>query len=259
MRELIDLRRIGGNAINAVLHSKGTYALLAGAFGRVGSLRNAPVRQVLYRQIYFTGVEALSKITVIGALVGIVIITQVSNIVGLNVVLTGKVLIWAVVRVLGPLMAAIIIIARSCTAVAAELGSMRVNREMDYLASMGIDPMDYLIVPRVVGITFSVFVLTFYFQVVAIAGGLVLSSVFVDIPFLQQLRDIFSILGLFEVGVALLKSAVFGLVISSSSCYHGLHVRTSITEIPQATTKAVMQSLFLVFIFDGVITIVSFI
>ncbi|MEW6213743.1 MAG: ABC transporter permease [Nitrospirota bacterium] len=259
MIQIINIQRIGENIINAIRHSKGSYELFLNSIKNISALKVVPVRAVIYRQIYFTGIEALSKIATIGALIGIVIITQVTNIVGLNALLTGKILLWTVVRELGPLFAAIIIIARSCTAVASELGSMKVNREVDSLRIMGIDPLDYLIVPRIIGITVSVFILTFYFQIIAIAGGLALSSIFIDIPFLQHLRGIFSALSLFEIGVSLLKSTVFGMVISTVACYHGFRVQLSITEIPQATTIAVMQSLFLVFIFDGIITIISFV
>jgi phospholipid/cholesterol/gamma-HCH transport system permease protein len=222
-------------------------------------LKIAPVRSVLYKQIYFTGIEALSKIALLGLLIGLVIITQITNLAGSNAVLTGKILIWTVVRELGPLLAAIIIIARSGTAIASELGAMKVNKELEHLRIMGIDPMDYLLVPRILGITVSVFIITFYFQLTAVAGGLALTSIIMDIPFLQHLKGMFLALNFFEVAVSLLKSFVFGLLISTISCYQGLSVRASITEIPQAATKAVMQSLFLVFIFDGIITLIAFI
>lgn len=257
--QIINIEKIGRNVLNAISHLRGSHALFMDAARNIAALRIAPVRLVAYRQIYFTGIEALSKIAIIGALIGIVIITQVTNIVGLNAILTGKILLWTVVRELGPLFAAIIIIARSCTAVASELGSMKVNREIDNLRGMGIDPAEYLIVPRIFGITASVFILTFYFQITAIAGGLALSSVLVDIPFLRHLQGIFSALSLFEIIISFLKSAVFGIIISTLACYHGLRVQQSITEIPQATTVAVMQSLFMVFIFDGIITVISFI
>jgi phospholipid/cholesterol/gamma-HCH transport system permease protein len=251
---------IGRGVLSAAENTWGSAGLLLRTIRRIVALADAPVRTVLYRQLYFTGVEAVGTVSFIGVLIGIVVITQVTYIVGHNALLIGRILIWTVVRELGPLLTAIIVIARSATAMATELGSMRVRREMDYLSSMGIDPGEYLIVPRVVGMTLCVFILNFYFQAMAIGGGLVVSSFFLaDIPFLQQLREIFGSLGLFEVAVSLVKSLAFGLAISSVSCYHGLRVRTSITEIPQAATRAVMLSLFLVFVMDGVITLLAFV
>jgi len=251
--------KLGKNILISLQHARGSYKLFIEALKYLPYLKVYPVRAVLYRQIYFTGIEALKKVTIMGILIGIVIITQVSNIVGFNPVLIGRILVWTVVRELGPLFVAIIVIARSCTAIAAELGSMKVNREIDALNIMGIDPFAYLIMPRILGISASVFMLAFYFQLSAIAGGLIVSSFFTDILIYEQLKGIFSVLSIFQVSVSLIKSAIFGLLISTVSCYHGLRVQSSITEIPQVTTFAVMQSLFIVFIFDGIITVVSFI
>ena len=246
--------RTGSSIIESLAKLKGYYFLFYDAVKSLGMLKNAPVREVFYRQVYFSGIEAVGTVAVRGTLIGIVIITQVTAIVGMNAVLTGKILVWTVVRELGPLFAAIIIIARSSTAVAAELGSMNISGEVDHLRVMGISPLGYLIVPRVFGITLCVFILTFLFQIVTVAGGLLASSLILDIPFGHHLAGVTSALNLYELGVSLLKSVVFGLIISTVSCYHGLKVRSSITEIPQATTAAVMQSLLHVLVWDGIIT-----
>lgn len=258
MIQIVNIQGIGENVVNTFAHLKGSSNLFRNFIKNIFALKNPSIRIVLYRQIYFTGVTALNKIVIIGILIGIVIIAQVINIVGSDAVLTGKILIWTVVRELGPLFVAIIIIARSCSAISSELGSMRVNKEIESLMSMGINPISYLIIPRIAGGTISAFVLTFYFQISAILGGLLLSFIFMNIPFLQHLRVIFSVLNISEITISFLKGVIFGLTISTISCYYGLGVRTSITEIPQATTKAVMYSLFLVFILNGIITLVSY-
>lgn len=256
---MLNAEGIGKSIISGTRNSAGALDLFISSAQRVFSLNIYPVRMVLYKQLYFTGIEALIKIAIIGALVGMVIITQVTNIVGQQSVIIGKILAWTVVRELGPLFCAIVIIARSCTAIATELGSMRVNREVGSIQVMGIDPIAYLIVPRIAGVALSVIILTFYFQLFAIIGGLALSSILTGIPFFQNLAGISSALGIFEIGISLLKSIIFGLVISTVSCYHGLRVSSSITEVPQMTTIAVMQSLFTVIILDGIISLASFI
>lgn len=255
--QMISTQKMGEKTMGAWTHTVGVLGLLWIAAGYLGALHLAPVRQVVHRQIYFSGIEALSKVAVIAALIGIVIITQVSHFVGLHTPLLQRVLVWTVIREMGPLIAAIIITARSSSAVTSELAAMKINGEIGFLRSMGIDPIGYLIMPRILGITLSVFFLTFYFQFVAIFGGLLLSSVLIDVPLLQQLRNVFEVLTFQEIGVSALKGFIFGLLISGASCYHGLRVRHSITEIPQTTTTAVMQSLFFIFIFDGLITVVS--
>lgn len=258
MAQVVNIQKIGGYSINAFTHFAAPCRLLYDCLRHITSLKIYPARTVFYRQIYFTGIESLKTVSIIACLVGIVIITQAMNIAGLNAALTGKILIWMVVRELGPLLTAVIVIARSGTAIAAELGSMNINGEMDSLKVMGISPLNYLIVPRVMGLTASMFTLTVYFQIVCVIGGLFVSSVIMGTPFLQHAQTMFGALNVFEVGISVLKSVAFGLVISAVSCYWGLGVKSSITEIPQATTMAVMQSLFSVFIFDGLITIISY-
>lgn len=256
---MISATRLGNMVLQSILHSVGVFGLLYESGRNIKGMTLAPVRQVFYRQIYFTGVEAVTKVSIIGAVVGIVIITQVSNFAGRDAVLLGKILAWTVVRELGPLAAAIMIIARSCSAVTSELASMKIRGEVWSIRSMGIDEYKYLILPRVAAITISVFVLTFYFNFVAITGGIAASAMFANTPFWQQFTDIYISLGFFEVGISVLKSFVFGMLIAGVSCYHGLKVGSSVTEIPQATTNSVMHSLFFVFIADGIITVVSFI
>ncbi len=249
------IQKLGEKTLTAIKHSIETFELFCNSLKNMSALNTLPVRRVLYKQIYFTGIESLRSTATIGIVIGIVIITQVSNIIGLNTILIGKVLVWSVIRELGPLFAAKIIIARSASAIASELGSMKINKEITLLKIMGIDPLEYLIVPRIAGITISIVILTFYFQIFSIIGGLILSSIFIDAPFLPHLKSIFSTLSIYEIGVSVLKSVVFGLTISTISCYHGFRVQSSIREIPIATATAITKSQSLVLILDGIITI----
>jgi phospholipid/cholesterol/gamma-HCH transport system permease protein len=163
-----------------------------------------------------------------------------------------------VVRELGPLFAAIIVIARSGTAIAAELGSMRVSGEVRYLRAMGIPAARYLVMPRIAGLTTSLLALLFFFQGAAVLGGLALSSLLFDLPFRAQLDNLAATLSFFDLSISLAKGLVFGLVIAAAACYHGLRVRTSITEVPQAATRAVIEALILVVVVNGFITVASF-
>jgi len=249
LKRFIKIIDLGGGYLGTI------YTALRGG----ASLKIHSVRTVLYRQIYFTGVEAIGMITLIASFIGFVIIAEVYNIVGTASELTGRVLVWVVVRELGPLFSAIIVIARSGTAVASELGSMKIAGEVSGLRLMGISPAEYLIVPRVFGIIVSVTALTFYFQIASVAGGLAISSLFFHVPLAEHLKNIFSTLTIYELAISILKGAIFGAVIASVVCYQGLNVKASITEIPQAATRAVMQSLFIVIIFDGMITFLAFI
>ena len=107
------------------------FNLILNAFKNLPSLRIGPVRTVFFRQIYFAGIETLGKMVIIGLLIGIVIISQITSLIGVGRgELIGKILVWVVIRELGPLFAAIVVIARSVTAISAELGSMNVQGEI---------------------------------------------------------------------------------------------------------------------------------
>lgn len=252
-------RTLGRSVLTPLRHAAGTFALLAYALREAGALSLGPVRQVFYRQVYFTGIQALRETSIIGLLIGVVVLTQIANLAGDDAALAGRVLVWAVVRELGPLFAAILVITRSSSAVAAELGTIRVNREMDHLRTMGVDPFRYLIVPRVLGLTVSLVALTVCFEAATILGGVLFSGIVMPAPLLTQLQTVAGALRAFDVSVSLAKGVLFGLLIAASACHHGVLVRSSITEVPQATTKAVMQSLFLTVLANVLVTVISFV
>lgn len=254
----INLERIGGAVLRTTDYWKGFNELLFYSLRRLGALGRPPVRLVFFKQIYFTGIEALGAVTIIAALSGIVITTQVTSLVGQNIALTAKVMLWMVVRELGPLLSAIVVIARSSSAVASELASMKIGGEIDDLRFMGISPGDYLVVPRIAGITLSVVAVTFFFQMTAIVMGYAFAAAIGFMPFIKSLSGVVSTLSLIEVLVSLLKAFVFGLVISITSCYYGLRVTGTVTAIPRAAARAVMRNLLTVFLLDGIISYAFF-
>lgn len=217
-----------------------------------------PVRSVLFKQLYFTGIQSVGSVSIMGFLVGIIMVMQVSSLVGRNELLTLHVLIWTVVRELGPLLTAIVIIGRSSSAIASELAAMLVNGEVKSLRRMGISPVDYLVVPRILAMMISSLVLTFYFQVIAIGTGMVVTAWNIDVALAGELGHFFEMLGYLEIFAALLKSVCFGMLVSAVSCYYGLSVDRTMTEIPVAASHAAIHSLLVVFACDGLITILLF-
>lgn len=220
--------------------------------------RNRPVRSVLLKQIYFTGFESVGLILIVAMAIGTVIITQIIGLVGSgNEVLIGKVLIWTVVRELGPLLTALIVIARSGAAIATELGTMQVGGEVETLEILGIQPEVYLVMPRIVGLTISLLVLTVYFEIGAILGGFMVASVGWQVSFAQFAEGVYAAFSFSEIMVSTCKSLLFGLLIASTCCGQGLSVSGSSTQIPQAATRGVLQSLFLIVAADVVVTLLS--
>jgi phospholipid/cholesterol/gamma-HCH transport system permease protein len=217
-----------------------------------------PRAEVLLRQIYFTGIQALPAITATGLLIGLIIILQISSIAGTQSSTTvTKILLWLTLKELGPFFTGLIILTRSGTAIATELSTMKLNRELFYLQAMGIKIDDYLIIPRLLGAMASSVILTIYFQLFALFGGLYLASLLSHIPFSEYGEAIIANFSFQELIISFSKSLVFGLTISGVSIWQGLSVKKSPTEIPQRATKAVTGGLFLLFLLDVIINLIA--
>lgn len=236
---------------------QGCFALWWYATSHLRVLRISPVNTVFHRQIFFTGVQAWGIVALFGFLCGTLVITQITSLVGGDSELTVKILIWTVVREVGPLFAAIIIIARSSAAIASELALMKTRNEMAHLLRMGISPQDYLVVPRIVGVTLAVVALTIYFQVVAIGGGLAVSALYQNVSYLDQIGRFLSTVKLSEFVLVAFKGCLFGIAISTISCYNGMQAQPSVTEVPKVAIRAVLQSLLFVFTLDALIAYFS--
>jgi phospholipid/cholesterol/gamma-HCH transport system permease protein len=230
----------------------GFWAYLVYTLTHLRVLSVVPVRTVFERQLYFTGIEALALVTTMGLLTGAVFSMMAMEILGKGE-LSMRVLVLVQLGELGPMVAAIIIIARSSVAIAAELALMQTRGETAHLRLMRIPPLDYLVVPRMAAVTLSVLALTAYFQTVAIAGGLATSALFLQVTFLEQLGDFVDALSIADILVAAAKSLGFGLAIACISCFHGLDVGKSATAVPIATVRAVVHSLIAVFLIDGLL------
>ncbi len=228
------------------------------AFCRLSALGRWPVRQVLYKQLYFTGTESLATIGLVAFLVGLIVITELNNLVGSNKAAISHVLIWVVVRELGPLIAAIVMVGRSCSAMANELSMMQLNGEIKSLRCMGISPLSYLVMPRVLAMTLASVALGFYFQIVAISTGWAVTALRMDILLREEVFSFFEIIGYKEIAATLLKSAVFGALVAIVACFHGMREKTAITEVTQAVSHAVIISLLSVFVADGIVTVLVY-
>jgi phospholipid/cholesterol/gamma-HCH transport system permease protein len=212
---------------------------------------------VVSAQIYFTGWQAMPLIGFLamgaGVLVALQAIMQMTLLGGVNYI--GHFMLMVVVREIGPLLTALIVIARSGTAVASELGSMQVNKEIDALKTMGINPLSFVIFPRLVGGVISVLCLAFYFILFAALSGAVVCRLLKGIHFDVYFTSLAQAAGFADVLVFVIKNLVSGLIIFSVSCYQGLKVERSPHEIPQMTTQAVVNSTVYVLVFNFLITL----
>jgi phospholipid/cholesterol/gamma-HCH transport system permease protein len=226
---------------------------------RLPVLARPPVSEALTRQIYFTGASATATIVVRGAFIGTLIIAYVIEVLEADAALAVKMLLWVVLREIGPLIAAVLVIQRSGTAVATELALMKISGEVANLRHMRIDPRDYLVVPRVAGIALSTAALTFYVQLIAVGGGMLLSSLTIDASLGELAGEFFALASPVDVVYAVIKSLVFGAAIALVCCYHGLHPPgVSINAVPKAAISGVTQSTLLVLLLNVVFAYLMF-
>jgi len=240
------------------LSLRNSMVLVIHAFASLLDVRRWPVRRALLKQLYFTGIQSVQSITVMAVLTGLIMVMQVSNLVGRNELLTLQVLIWSVVRELGPLLTAIVIVGRSSSAIASELAAMQVNGEIKSLQRMGISPISYLVVPRMLALTVASMALTFYFNVIAIATGMIVTAWNIDVSLAGEVDHFFEMVSHIEIIAALLKSICFGVMMSLVPCYYGLSVKGAMTQIPIAASRSVMGGIMTIFACDGLLTVLIF-
>ncbi|MBN2050706.1 MAG: ABC transporter permease [Spirochaetales bacterium] len=216
--------------------------------------------KVMTMQILFTGVEALSVVALLALALGAVIIIQ-----GVSLLpqfgqgsLIYNILIIVITRELGPLLTAFIIIARSGTAISTELGNMVVSHEIEAYISVGIHPISYLVVPRFLGVTFSLLLLTVYFNMAGLIGSYFITQLFSPIPLREYFTNLLYHLRTVDIVSSLIKSFVFGIIISAVATFNGFRVEGSTTEIPQVAIRAVGQSLVYIIFADAIITMISY-
>ncbi len=216
--------------------------------------------RVLVMQVYFTGVQAIRVVGVVGIALGSVIIIQLFTQIPAGAVsgIAGKVMVLVVMRELGPLITAIIVLGRSGTAITTEIGNMIVNNELEALEMMGIDPLQFLIAPRVVGMVIALTFLFIYFVAISFLGGFLIANLVVSLPLDVFFESVFRGAAISDLSVGILKSIMFGAVIAAVAVYYGFQVRQSITEVPQVTTQSVVKSIFMIFVVNTILTIIFY-
>ena len=167
----------------------------------------------------------------------------------------GSIIVVTVIRELGPLVTAFIVVGRSGSAIATELGIMSVTREVVALRLMGIPISRFVIMPRMVGMVLSMLCLTLYFDVVAVFGGYLVADAQLTIPLDAFAESVIRALSTTDVFMTAIKGLGFGSAVAAVCCYHGLAVRSSYTEVPQQTTRAMINSFVLCLLVDVVVTV----
>ena len=211
---------------------------------------------VISAQIYFTGWQALPLVSILALTTGSILILQAMGNLTLlgGTEMIGNFLVVVLVREVAPLLTALVVIARSGTAVASEVGNMRANREIEALESMGINPLSYIVFPRVIGGVISVLCLAFYFTFVSLVGGFLVTKIVHNMPLSFYIGSLLGAAAKEDVFIFLLKNSFSGMIIFVICCYQGLSVKRSPHEVPQVTTQAVVKSIIYVILFNLAVT-----
>ncbi len=205
-----------------------------------------------------TGVDALPIVALISFLLGLIMAFMSSAQLkqfGANIYVANLVGL-AMVRELGPIMTAIIVAGRSGSAYAAEIGTMKISEEIDALSTMGFDPTKFLVVPKIIASVVTVPLLTLFSDLFAIAGGLIVGVFMLDLTPNAYMSQTITSLTLFDVSWGFSKSAVFALLIAWIGCLRGFQVRGGAAGVGQATTSAVVSSIFLIILTDSLFSVI---
>lgn len=213
----------------------------------------ALVRSVIVDQVYFTAVEALNVVIPIALLMGTMLIVQFSEVSSQYDL--GKISILIIVRELGPLITALIVTLRSATAVTIETGYMNVLHELDSIEMSGIDPLYFIALPRLIGITTAILCLFIIFDLVAVLGGYALAWSLTSLPLTDFLAQIGKAITLADILQGIVKGIFFGVVITTVSLHRGFTIKGQITQLPVSTSKAAIECLFYCLIVSMLVSI----
>jgi phospholipid/cholesterol/gamma-HCH transport system permease protein len=252
--------RVGRSALEAWGTAQDALQFLGESTLAVGSIlagRPGFRRSDLFRVLDESGVGALGIVAFVNFLIGTVLAfvgaVQLMQF-GAGIYVADLVAI-GVTRELGALMTGIVMGGRTGAAFAAVLGTMTVNEEVDALKTMGFEPMQFLVLPRVVGTTLMMPALVIYADVMGMLGGMFVGVALLHIGPIAYLHETRDTLALRHVLIGLAKAVAFGMVVSLTGCYYGIRCGRSAAAVGVATTKAVVMGIVLLVVVDAIFTV----
>ena len=214
-------------------------------------------RRVRWKDVWYTceqvGANALPIVALISFLIGMIIAFQSAvpmRQYGAELFVADLVAL-AILRELGPLMTAILLAGRSGAAFAAEIGTMKVNEELNALTTMGLDPVRFLVVTRILAALLMVPLLTLFANIVGILGG-ALTMVSFNIPILTYLREVDSLVDMKDLWAGMAKTPAFAILIAGIGCLRGLQTQTGAAAVGISATRAVVSGIILLVVVDGI-------
>ena len=251
---------IGESAVDIAHETAQLISFLGSIFATLGRTVINPRRLRLIPLVHHmqqVGLNALPIVCLISFLIGVVLAYQGASQLqkfGAEVFVVNLIAI-SLLREIGILLTAIVIAGRSGSAFTAQIGSMKVNEEIDAMRTLGLDPMEVLVLPRVLALVITLPLLAFFSDIVGLFGGALMAWITLDISpglFLERLH---ATLGPWTFWVGIIKAPVFAFIIAMQGCFEGFQVVGSSESVGQKTTRAVVEAIFLVIVVDAIFSI----
>jgi len=260
----VDFLQATGSAFTNGLAYLGSLATLAGRaayFTFIGPFQGKPLRfKRAVGQAMETGVRALPILSLITFFIGLILALQAAyelrRFGAMSYVASAVAL--SMTRELGPLITAVIVIGRSGSAFAAELGTMKVTEEIDALETMAINPVSFLVAPKFVAMVLMLPCLTIWANFMGILGGSLFGVAQADFTFLRYITASLDALYMRDVVTGLIKAFMFGITITAVGCHEGLSTGGGAEQVGRSTTRAVVMSIFLVILVDLIFTMLFY-
>ncbi|MGZ9073085.1 MAG: ABC transporter permease, partial [Rhodoplanes sp.] len=253
---------VGRNVLAGAKDARNVITFLGDAtlmFGRFLSGRAIYQRRDLWLTIEQCGADALPIVTIISLLVGMILgfvgAIQLEQF-GAGIYVADLVGI-AMVREMGAIMTGIVLAGRTGAAFAAQIGTMQGNEEIDSLVTLGIPPMDFLVLPRMLALMLMMPLLTIYANVVGIIGGWLVGASVLDLSTIAYFEETQSAVGLNDFFLGIFKSMVFGAVVATAGCLRGLQCGRSAASVGIAATSAVVTGIVYIIAIDGLFAVLT--
>jgi phospholipid/cholesterol/gamma-HCH transport system permease protein len=257
-------RKVGASVLESLAYagSLATLSARAGYFTFIAPFKGKPARfQKAISQAMEAGVRALPILSLITFFIGLILALQAAyelrRFGAMSFVASAVAL--SMTRELGPLITAVIVIGRSGSAFAAEIGTMKVTEEIDALETMAIDPVGFLVAPKFVAMIVMLPCLTIWANFMGILGGSLFGVLKADFTFQRYITASLDALFLRDVVTGLIKSFMFGITITAVGCQEGFNTGGGAEQVGRSTTKAVVVSIFLVILVDLIFTMLFFV
>ena len=241
---------------------------VASIFSKNRSLKTDSRNIIL--QTFFTAVEIFPILFVVATLFGTITIVEVISMMGKMgfADFVGGVIVAALIRDLGPVLTAFLIAGRSGSSLTTYIGSMVINSEVDALATMGVSPIRFLVMPSLVGGCIAMLIMNIFFSTSSICAGYLLTkgaimisgnAMNIQLTWDYLSTEILNAIQFFDFVFIILKPIVFGAIITTNACYQALNIPRDVRQVPKAVSRSVIKSFLYVVVADGILSLYYFV